>query len=118
MLFTMRLPDAKRKPIVRKLKRHVQRLAAYLEVNRDSLPDYGARYRAGARVASSFVESAVNQPVDKRMSKSQPMRWSRTGAHLLVQVRAEVIDERLDERFRRWYPGFAAQPQARTPKAA
>ena len=109
MLFTMRLPDAKRKPIVRKLKRHVQRLAAYLEVNRDSLPDYAKRYRAGARVASSFVESAVNQLVDKRMSKSQQMRWSRTGAHLLVQVRAEVIDERLDERFRRRYPGFATQ---------
>lgn len=70
------------------------------------MPNYGKRYRAGERVASSFVESAVNQLIDKRMSKSQQMRWSHAGAHMLLQVRAEVVDGRLDESFERWYPGF------------
>jgi hypothetical protein len=54
------------------------------------------------------VESAVNQIVDKRMSKSQQMRWSPQGAHLLLQVRISVLDGRLREDFARWYPGFAA----------
>ena len=48
----------------------------------------------------------MNQLIDKRMSKSQQMRWSHVGAHLLLQVRAEVVDERLAENFKRWYPGF------------
>jgi hypothetical protein len=42
------------------------------------------------------------------MSKSQQMRWSPEGAHLLLQVRTSVIDGRLRQDFARWYPGFAA----------
>jgi hypothetical protein len=34
------------------------------------------------------------------------MRWSHKGAHLLLQVRTEVVDGRLDAAFGRWYPGF------------
>lgn len=57
-------------------------------------------------ISTSFVESAVNQLIDKRMSKSQQMRWSHKGAHLLLQVRAEVVDGRLAVAFKQWYPGF------------
>ena len=64
--------------------------------------NYGARYRAGERIATSFVESAVNQLIDKRMSKSQQMRWSNRGAHLLLQVRADVFDRRFADNFTRW----------------
>jgi hypothetical protein len=81
------------------------KLFNFLKGNADSLPDYGKRYREGKRIATSFVESAVNQLVDKRMSKSQQMRWSRKGAHLLLQVRTEVVDGRLPGHFERWYPG-------------
>ena len=32
--------------------------------------------RGGQRVSTAFMESAVIQPIDMRMSKSQQMRWS------------------------------------------
>ena len=83
-------------------------LRQYLENNAESLPDYARRYRAGERVSTAFVESAVNQIIDKRMSKSQQMRWSPQSAHLMLQVRIRVIDDRLRQDFERWYPGFAA----------
>ncbi len=34
------------------------------------------------------------------------MRWSRRGAHLLLQVRTKVLDEELQNTFESWYPGF------------
>ncbi len=105
-LFTLRLAGITNQPVVRVMRRLAKRLLAFLKLNEDSLPNYGKRYRAGERVASSFVESAVNQLIDKRMSKSQQMPWSHAGAHMLLQVRAEIVDGRLDESFERWYPGF------------
>ena len=99
----------KRRLVTDRLRRHVNDLLRYLQNNENSLPNYGARYRAGKRIATSFVESAVNQLVDKRISKSQQMRWSNQGAHLLLQVRADVIDGRLVDDFDRWYPGFRTE---------
>jgi hypothetical protein len=47
----------------------------YLETNRDSLPNYGKRYRARAcRSQAAFTESAVNEIVAKRINKRQQMR--------------------------------------------
>lgn len=43
---------------------------------------------------------------DKRMFKSQQMRWDPRSAHLLLQVRVRVIDGQLRDDFARWYPGF------------
>jgi len=45
----------------------------YLELNADSMPDYGKRYRAGQRISTGFVESAVNEIIAKRMVKKQQM---------------------------------------------
>ena len=56
---------------------------------------------------AAFMESAVNQLVDKGMSKSQQMRWSLIRAPLILQVRVELVDGRLGDKFGRWYPGFA-----------
>jgi hypothetical protein len=42
------------------------------------------------------------------MSKSRQMRWSPESAHLPLQVRTRVLDDRLRENFARWYPSFAA----------
>jgi hypothetical protein len=39
----------------------------------------------------------VNNLVNARMNKQQQMRWSPQGAHRLLQVRAAVIDGRLNE---------------------
>jgi hypothetical protein len=33
----------------------------------ESLPDYGRRYRAGERISTAFVESAVNQIIDSHV---------------------------------------------------
>ena len=83
-------------------------LLKYLQNNADSLPNYGQRWRNGQRISSAFVESAVNQIIDKRMSKSQQMRWDPQSAHQLLQVRVRVLDGLLRDDFSRWYPGLPA----------
>ena len=89
-----------------RLRRRIKELLRYLYNNIYSVPNYGQRYRSGQRVSTAFMESAVNELIDKRMSKSQQMRWSPNGAHLLLQVRAELVDGRLGDTFGRWYPDF------------
>jgi len=51
-------------------------LLTYVVSNRSAIINYGKRYRAGLRVASTLAESAVNSLVGKRMAKSQQMSWS------------------------------------------
>jgi len=106
MLFTLKLTTISRGRVAKRLRRLCNKPWKYLHNNADSLPNYAKRYLAGKRIATSFIESAVNQLIDKRMSKSQQMRWSQTGAHALLQVRAELVDGRLESNFARWYPGF------------
>lgn len=77
-----------------------QQLLTYIRSNRSSLVDYGARYRAGRRISTSLVESAVNSLVAKRMVKNQQMRWSLSGAHLMLQVRAAMVNGNLRQRLR------------------
>ena len=77
-----------------------QHLLTYIRSNRTAIVDYRARYRSGRRVATSFAESAVNSLDAKRMVKNQQMRWSQTGAHLMLQVRAAMTNGNLRERLR------------------
>jgi hypothetical protein len=51
------------------------------------LVNYAERHRAGLRVGTSITEGTANFLVNRRMNKSQQMRWSRRGADLLLQVR-------------------------------
>jgi hypothetical protein len=37
------------------------------------------------------------------------MQWTLRGAHLLLQTRTEVLNNELEETFRRWYPQFRAE---------
>ena len=106
MLYVLGKSTVCRKPAARQIRRLTLELLGYLRNNSDSLPNYGRRYRAGRRISSAFVESAVNQLIDKRMSKSQQMRWDPRSAHLLLQVRVRVIDGQLRDDFARWYRGF------------
>ena len=106
MLYVLGKSTVCRKPAARQIRRLTLELLGYLRNNSDSLPNYGRRYRAGRRISSAFVESAVNQLIDKRMSKSQQMRWDPRSAHLLLEVRVRVIDGQLRDDFARWYPGF------------
>jgi hypothetical protein len=75
-------------------------LLTYIASNRSAIINYGKRYRAGLRVASTLAESAVNSLVGKRMVKSQQMRWSVRGAHMLMQVRTAHINGELRDRLR------------------
>ena len=91
-----------------------EELATYLRRNAGQIVNYGERHRAGERISTGFVESAVNQVVSKRFSKKQSMRWTQAGAHLALQVRTRVLNGELEDVFRRRWPGF--QPPGAEPE--
>lgn len=91
---------------LRRLYTAADEFATYLRRNADQLVDYGERYRAGERISTGFVESAINQIVAKRFGKGQSMRWTRAGAHVVLQTRTRVLDGELEEAFRRRWPHF------------
>ena len=60
---------------------------------------YAKRHRAGLRVGTSITEGTANFLVNRRMNKSQQMRWSRVGADLRLQVRCAVYNGTLGAGF-------------------
>jgi hypothetical protein len=74
----------------RKLWTALHALDGYLTRQGDWLVNYAERYRAGLRVGTAITEGTANFLVNRRMNKSQQMRWSRRGADLLLQVRCAV----------------------------
>jgi hypothetical protein len=88
----------------------------YLELKADSTPDYGERYRAGQRISTGFVESAVNEIVAKRMVKKQQMRWNRYTVQSFLDVRIHVLNGTVEDAFRQWHTGF--RPVANQTKLA
>jgi len=80
----------------RRLVARCTELRAYIETNEGALIDYGQRYRAGKTISTSRVEGTVNNLVNARMNKRRQMRWSPRGAHRVIQVRAAVLDGRLE----------------------
>jgi len=71
----------------------------YLASQRAWLVDYAERHRAGLRVATAITEGTANSLVNRRMNKSQHMRWSRRSAHLLLQVCCAVYNGTLGSGF-------------------
>jgi hypothetical protein len=71
----------------------------YLSGQSAWLVNYAERYRAGLRVGTSVTEGTANFLVNRRMNKSQQMRWSRRGADLLLQVRCAVYNGTLGSGF-------------------
>jgi len=76
----------------------LDKLNTYISRNRQSVVNYGERHRAGKRTATSPAEASVNVPVAKRLVKKQQMRWSQTGAHYLLKVRAAMLNGDLPKR--------------------
>ena len=76
----------------RKLWRALHEVDNYLSGQSTWLVNYAKRYRAGLRVGTSVTEGTANFLVNRRMNKSQQMRWSRRGADLLLQVRCAVYN--------------------------
>ena len=92
---------------VSKLYRTVSEFITYITNNKAFIPNYGDRYRYGEMISTAFAESTVNQVVSKRMVKKQQMRWTRRGAHLLLQVRTQVLNDDWRDIFCRWYPSMS-----------
>lgn len=96
----------------RKLWTALQALDNYLVGQSDRLVDYGERHRAGLRVGTALTEGTANFLVNRRMAKSQQMRWSRRGADQLLQVRCAVYNGTLGTGFgQRFYAANDALPQ-------
>ena len=79
-------------PERQKLLKTMREFGGYIAANQAFIPDYGDRYRNQETITTAFVESAVNHLVSKRMVKQQQMHWTERGAHLLLQVRAQVLN--------------------------
>ena len=73
-------------------------------------------YRQGETITTSFVESTINQVVSKRFVKKQQMAWTLRGAHLLLQTRTKVLNNELEDVFRRWFPRFRPKAQTSGPE--
>jgi hypothetical protein len=83
----------------RKLWHALNAIDKYLRGQAAWLVNYAKRYRAGLRVGTSITEGTANFLVNRRMNKSQQMRWSRKGADLLLQVRCAVYNGTLGTGF-------------------
>jgi hypothetical protein len=91
---------------LRKLATTLGEFATYITNNLGNIVNYGERLRAGERISTGVVESAVKQIVDKRFDKRQSMRWTPRGAHLLLQTRTRLLNPDFDQLIRRRYPAF------------
>ncbi len=97
----------------RKLWTALRALNDYLASQSDWLVDYGERHRAGLRVGTALTEGTANFLVNRRMAKSQQMRWSRRGADRLLQVRCAVYNGTLGSGFgQRFQPANDRHPHA------
>jgi hypothetical protein len=96
---------------VRRAKRVIKEVRYYVCGNRRSLPDFAKQRAAGHRISTAHVESVMNHLVNHRLGKKQQMRWSRAGAHYLLQVRAELLNGTLTDAYR------VANPRFRGPSA-
>jgi hypothetical protein len=75
------------------------------------LVNYAERHHPGLRVGTAVTEGTANFLVNRRMNKSQQMRWSRRGADLLLQVRCVVYNGTLGFDFgQKFYPANDVSP--------
>ena len=98
--------------VLKKLARALEEFGTYIDNNASGIVNYGERHRCGERISTGFVESTINQLVAKRFVKRQQMRWTPRGAHLLLQIRVQALNDDLHASFERWYPDLR-QPQER-----
>jgi hypothetical protein len=97
----------------RKLWTALHALDGYLTGQSDWMVDYAERHRAGLRVGTAITEGTANFLVNRRMNKSQQMRWSRRGANLLLQVRCAVYNGTLGSGYgQKFHPANDTHPLA------
>jgi hypothetical protein len=83
--------------------RAIDEFKGYVGSNRRGVPNFARARAAGRRISTAHVESVMNHLINHRLGKRQQMRWSPAGAHYLLQVRVEVLNGTLRNRFRRWH---------------
>jgi hypothetical protein len=101
----------------RKLWHALHEIDKYLRSQSARLVNYAERYRAGLRVGTSVTEGKANFLVNRRINKSQQMRWSRRGVDLLLQVRCAVYNGALGSGLGQQFEP-AGRPDTRLPMAA
>jgi hypothetical protein len=87
-----------------KFAKAVREFRGYIYNNKELIPNYGDRHHYGEAISTAFVESTINEVVSRRMVKKQQMRWSRQGAHHMLQLRTKTLNNELRDTFHRWYP--------------
>ncbi len=109
-------PDQRRSTAPsRKLWTALRALDGYLTSQSAWLVNYAERHRAGLRVGTAITEGTANFLVNRRMNKSQQMRWSRRGADLLLQVPCAVYNGTLGSGFgQKFQPVNYTYPQMAT----
>jgi hypothetical protein len=100
-----------RVPSSRKLWTALLALDGYLVGQANWMVNYAERHRAGLRVGTAITEGTANFLVNRRMNKSQQMRWTRRGADLLLQVRCAVYNGTFGSAFgQRFVPANDTHP--------
>ncbi len=106
-----------RSPAAAKVADSVTEFETYIRNNCTFIPNFGERRRQGKPSAQRSWNPRLNKSSADGSSKSsrwfvkkQQMAWTLRGAHLVLQTRTKVLNEELDEVFRRWYPQF--RPEA------
>lgn len=89
-----------------KLWKYSDEFYAYIKTNRCYITNYAERHRYGEIISTSFVEATINEVISKRMVKKQQMRWTKEGAHRMIQVRIATLNNELRDEFCRWYPNM------------
>lgn len=97
-------------------KKHAAEFVTYIRNNQGYITNYGERFRNGEIYTTSFTEATINEVVSRRFCKKQQRQWTKKGAHAMLQTRAKVLNEELEECFRQWYPNF--RPKQNQQKAA
>ncbi|NDY73080.1 ISKra4 family transposase [Desulfobacter hydrogenophilus] len=98
-------------PVVLKVGKALSEFHHYISSNQNFIPNYGERHRYREIISTAFVESTVNEVISKRMVKRQQMRWTKQGAHLLLQVRVQTLNGDLRDTFCQWYPGMTREAE-------
>jgi hypothetical protein len=88
-------------PCIKALRKAAAEFQTYIANNFWMTPHCAELRWYGERVSTGFDESTVNTVVGKRFCKRQQMRWSKTGAHLMLQTRTRILDGTLREKFKR-----------------
>jgi len=73
-----------------KKTKKLDKLKGYIETNRSNIVNYRLRRQEGLTFTSQLAESTVESLINQRCKGQQHMRWTRGGAHPLLQIRALI----------------------------